>query len=145
MPSGSDVVECPAEGCEYSGFRSSVLGHYSGKQDTAHKGGYQKAKELVDGGKESTPETSQSRETRESDPKSSGDTGENPVMGNETPPERSKRKKNSHDEPTCPRCGGEVVDFSEYESGHYHEINGQQVYVRGDYVCSDCHRWFVDE
>lgn len=150
MPSESDIVECPADGCDYSGFRSSVLGHYSGKQDEAHRGGYQKAKELVDSTEGTPPEPSQSRERNErgtqasaSDPKPAG--GDNPVMGNETPPNRQKRTKNSHDEPTCPRCGGEVVDFTQFTTGEYHEVNGNNVYVRGDYVCSDCHRWFIDE
>jgi len=44
----TQAVTCPADGCEYSGAKSSVLGHYSGMQDANHQGGYRKAKEIVE-------------------------------------------------------------------------------------------------
>jgi len=56
------MVDCPADGCDYSGPKSSVLGHYSGKRDDAHTGGYLEAKEMIDGGEmvtESGEDTSQ--------------------------------------------------------------------------------------
>lgn len=41
------MVECPADGCSYEGVKSSVLGHYSGKSDDAHPGGYARARSLL--------------------------------------------------------------------------------------------------
>ena len=55
----TEIVTCPADGCDYEGVRSSVLAHYSGKRDPAHDGGYNRARTLigVDGSnKEPEPE-----------------------------------------------------------------------------------------
>lgn len=54
----SQMHECPADGCEYTGVKSSVLGHYSGKQDEAHSGGYADAKRaLSEGGQQESTES----------------------------------------------------------------------------------------
>lgn len=37
-PEGADDVECPIDGCDYSGSQESVEGHISGKKDEAHEG-----------------------------------------------------------------------------------------------------------
>jgi hypothetical protein len=79
MTEDSETVTCPADGCDYDGFRSSVLGHYSGRQDDAHAGGYQKAKTMLDG-EDTATETA---ETTEDTPQS--DTSSSPVMGNADP------------------------------------------------------------
>jgi hypothetical protein len=43
------VVECPVDGCDYTGEKGSVVAHASGKRDEAHTGiGYQKARQLLD-------------------------------------------------------------------------------------------------
>jgi len=107
----SETITCPAKGCDYNGLKKSVLGHYSGKQDDAHAGGYEKAKQLLNGDTEAT-ETS----TETSD--SSG--GSNPTMGNgETEPddngvelpcghEKHYPDEAEHEPPyrvTCESCG----------------------------------------
>lgn len=43
-----ETVVCPADGCEYEGLRNSVAAHFSGTKDTAHKGGYERAKTLME-------------------------------------------------------------------------------------------------
>jgi len=83
------MVECPADGCSYSGVKSSVLGHYSGKQDDAHAGGYQDAKQMLDGVEDGTAgaqaggsaDTSADTDTRED----TSESGDNPIVGNGTP------------------------------------------------------------
>lgn len=67
----SELVICPAEGCDYDGMRSSVVAHYSGKQDDAHAGGYYAARDLVDGG---DPEPEAKPEAKPND-------GPNPTFG----------------------------------------------------------------
>lgn len=54
--SDADMCECPADGCDYSGPKRSVLGHYSGKQDDAHAGGYADAKQQLGGAQEQSTE-----------------------------------------------------------------------------------------
>lgn len=46
--SDAEIVTCPADDCDYTGPKSSVLGHYSGKTDGLHPGGYGKAKALLE-------------------------------------------------------------------------------------------------
>jgi len=46
----AETYECPADGCEYTGLKDSVLGHYSGKQDDSHNGGYAYARQQLEGG-----------------------------------------------------------------------------------------------
>ena len=41
------VVECPADGCDYTGPEQSVIGHYSGSRDDAHQGGYGYAQAII--------------------------------------------------------------------------------------------------
>jgi len=78
------MVDCPADGCNYVNDRSGILGHYSGKRDEAHAGGYAEAKrqleEQEDGGSTETVETDDSTDTTDA---SGG--GDNPTMGNATP------------------------------------------------------------
>jgi hypothetical protein len=100
MTEDSETVTCPADGCDYEGFRSSVLGHYSGRQDDAHAGGYQKAKTLLDGGDTAT-------ETTETD--DSADTSSSPVMGDADPQETAQSDTNGVELP----CGHEAYDPAE--------------------------------
>lgn len=138
----SSEVECPVEGCDYSGLRDSVLGHYSGSRDGNHSGGYFVAEQRVP------------RQTDSQDQEQSSTSESNPIMTQPTsqesetekPDEVSETKNtNQESEPVCPECSGEVVDFTAYDSGEYHNVNGSDLFVRGDYVCTECGGWFVDE
>lgn len=94
----TETYTCPADGCEYSGLKDSVLGHYSGKQDDAHSGGYADAKRALnkaDGGasadgQESTDSTStQGGATTPSFPSADGGDSQSSDSG----------------APECPGCG----------------------------------------
>jgi len=91
-----ETYTCPVDGCEYSGLKDSVLGHYSGKQDDAHSGGYADAKHALSdggasgGGTESTDsESTQGGATTPSFPSDDGGETQSSDSG---PPE-------------CPGCG----------------------------------------
>jgi len=132
--------ECPADGCNYTGMKRSVAAHYSGSQDDAHSGGYERAMILLEDTETDTDGAQTDSETTETDG------GDDPLFGSGgSQTDREPDRNNDPDELQCPECGGEVVDFTAYESGQYHEVNGQNVFVRGDYVCSSCHGWFVNE
>lgn len=45
----------------------------------------------------------------------------------------------------CPECGGDVYDFRKFETGQYHRLNGQRLFVEGDYQCAACREWWIDE
>ena len=158
MQSDSKIVNCPVEGCDYSGVKKSVLGHYSGKSDGLHPGGYQKAKDLLSSEPQSDtePEPEPQHPSREPQSKPlSGATG-NPTFGSAEPqpePEPEPKPSEQSTQPTekkegekvCPECSGPLYDFRQYETGAYHMVNGHQVYVRGDFQCSSCAKWWVDE
>jgi hypothetical protein len=72
------------------------------------------------------------------------DPAENPTFGS-ADPEADITEPSESDDIKCLECGGELFDFREFAAGEYHAINGQNVYVRGDFQCSDCGRWWVDE
>lgn len=91
------------------------------------------------------------RETAEADGGSkedpaagSTDPAENPVFGSADPTADVSEPSDS-DDLRCLDCGGELYDFREFAAGDYHQINGQMVYVRGDFQCADCGGWWVDE
>jgi len=94
--------DCPADGCDYSGHREKVLGHYSGKQDEAHSGGYHDAKQMLsdsaDGGIDNTPDDSPAEGSQ------------NPIVDGGQP---SSPEPSSEDEVELP-CGHE--SFSEEDA-----------------------------
>jgi hypothetical protein len=165
------TVECPVEGCDYSGPQKSVLGHYSGKSDGLHPGGYQKAKTLLGDTQSSEPqsEPDPEPEPESTEPDHSSGTQPreqgsepNPTFGGAEPvrepepeqstsqqPQRQQQSQSSMQEagndPVCPSCGGELFDFRQFTTGQYHKVNGESVYVRGDFQCSSCRKWWVDE
>lgn len=49
------------------------------------------------------------------------------------------------DDPDCPKCGADMYDFTGHKTGESYSINGRTVHVQGDYQCSSCTEWFVDE
>jgi hypothetical protein len=91
----TESYQCPAEGCDYTNVKSGVLGHYSGKRDDAHAGGYEKAKQLLKNG----ATTSNSAESTPSET-SSG----NPVFGDADPDAATETE--TVEEVTLP-CGHE--------------------------------------
>lgn len=169
-----DLYSCPVEGCDYGPLpKSSVLGHYSGKNDGEHPGGYQKAKDLLSSEPgsvepsakpEPSPSAEPSSEPAERPAETGGEAAEsgNPVMGAAEPtrePEpvqqpshpaqsaggQQSTVRDAGEEPVCIRCGGELYDFRQFETGRYHVVNGKRVWVRGDYQCSSCAMWLEDD
>lgn len=130
----TDMIACPVDGCDYTGLRKSVLGHYSGKRDEAHKGGREKAKMLLDdSGQDSEPEHSPEQSPAESsdsggESQPSEQSGSNPAM--DSPPVQERTRDES--EPVCPDCGSDeyaVID----------ELDGvPEQYQTYDYVCPRC-------
>lgn len=142
---GPDPIVCPAEGCDYSGLPSSVLAHYSGKQDDVHAGGYLKAQQRIAGaepagGSDAEPEAG---------PEAGSKPDENPIMGDADPdgPQNGGEpvEAGGGTPDGCPDCGAELVDYRSYATGQVHEIGESSHYVRGDFLCSGCSRWWVDE
>lgn len=76
----------------------------------------------------------------------SGQSSANPVVdGPDANPRTNGDSGGDSEEKECPQCEGALYDFSGLSSGSYHEVNGQQVFVRGDFQCADCGQWWVDE
>lgn len=98
------TITCPAEGCDYTGPKSSVLGHYSGKRDDDHPGGYERAKTLLDDDVETaeTPTETTTETTSNSDP----------TMGNANPDEYDEADES--DDVELP-CGHESFDPEDVE------------------------------
>jgi hypothetical protein len=142
----ADTYTCPADDCGYTGFWKPVLAHYSGTQDPEHEGGYNRARQFLeeqgaDPDADTGSNTGADAEDRTENPTfGSGDPGSS--GGSQT--DTSAADDPADDDPACPDCGGELYDFTGYESGGYHKVNGYTVMVQGDYQCSDCHAWWVD-
>lgn len=155
------MVQCPVDGCDYSGPRKSVLGHYSGKSDGVHPGGYQKAKSLLETDSEPEPEPeSEPDQQAEQEPANTAEStaANNPTFGSADPrrePEPDSQPSEQASQPTeqerdtdeyvCLDCGGELVDFREHERGSYAEVSNGNILVRGEWLCSDCGKWWFDE
>jgi len=140
----TETITCPANGCDYSGLKQSVLGHYSGTKDGSHPGGWHKAQDLLEGTPASDSETETATETRETT------SGDNPTFGtsdpvNEPEPDTNTSESGTDSDPSCRDCGSELYDFRQFTAGEYHAVNGTQVFVRGDYQCANCGKWWVDE
>ena len=103
----TEIVTCPADGCDYEGVRSSVLAHYSGKRDPAHEGGYNRARTLIGAdGSNKQPEPAAEPEPATAD---GGDLSFPESPEPEPEPEPAA-------EPECPGCGAtdaQVVETSE--------------------------------
>jgi hypothetical protein len=125
----TDMISCPADGCDYSGLRESVLGHYSGKQDSAHQGGYQKAKTMLEGDTDAT-ETTESTDTDTDDTPDDTNTRDSPVMGDANPEQAAQSSSDGVELP----CGHESYDPGEAPSAPF------------AVSCSECGKaWEVQE
>jgi DNA-directed RNA polymerase subunit RPC12/RpoP len=150
----SKLVSCPVDGCDYTGPHKSVLGHYSGKSDGLHPGGYQKAKSVLETDSEPSSEPESDPETQPEPESTTDRVAENPTFGSADPrpepePDPEPSEQSQDDSPegeyVCLSCGGEVYDFTSHDSGKMYEINGHSIMVAGDYQCSQCGEWFIDE
>jgi len=136
----SHMVDCPADGCDYSGPKSSVLGHYSGKRDDAHTGGYLEAKEMIDGG---AMVTESGEDTSQTD--SEGSTLNIPGSDKDT----SQADTGDNSDPECPSCGSGPESDPVYDSGYYIQEAGDRLPAetlaaigQHEYVCTDCWKGF---
>lgn len=118
------MVDCPAEGCEYSGPRQSVVAHYSGKRDAEHEGGYSKAEELVSGESEQSSSSG-----------STSSSGSSSGSGNLVPDEHQVSSDGGAccDDPALEGSGGELYrlendDVVKLESGEQICINCDQIH-----------------
>lgn len=163
------LFECPADGCGYGPApRESVIGHYSSKTDGHHPGGMQKVLKLLRESPDTEPERTgpgqspeteprqQKSRTPQQNPGSNPGRSGDPTMGSAEPvrepdrqgtrqrgrQQRGAELEQSGEEPVCQRCGGELYDFRQFDSGRYHEVNGTQVFVQGDMQCSACGYWW---
>lgn len=131
----SELFECPADDCDTYMPLVKLERHYN----SSHKDS------LPDIGKLNKLDQSEKSDNRESK------TDENPIMGLEksenqqSTEQTTERTPEENNDIVCPECSGEVVDFSEHESGKYHNVNGSKLFVQGDYVCVECGGWFIDE
>lgn len=105
----TETVTCPADGCDYSGVPKSVLGHYSGKRDGAHEGGYERGRQRLglDDDGDSREEVSRSPEDGGGGSGGGGGGGGNPTFGDADPDSGSDDTE--HDLP----CGHESFDETE--------------------------------
>jgi len=136
----TETVECPANGCDFTGLPSAVAGHYGGKRDDAHAGGYQTALDMLDGGESSESDgldDGPSTGAGGSKPARAGSGGDNPAMSSPTDTEAAASATVSTDggasEPTCPECGG----------SRYFDASGHTEYDFGCADCSDGSGWVV--
>jgi hypothetical protein len=108
MTEDSETVTCPADGCDYDGFRSRVLGHYSGSQDDAHSGGYQVAKDRLNEQDDSTYGSASEASETDTDA-SQSNPGGSPVMGDADPDAAAEPASKDVELP----CGHESYDPGE--------------------------------
>lgn len=135
-----EIYECPADGCDYEGVRESVLGHYSGKPDERHDGGYHDAKQqLADSQETQTPDPDDASEPNPADGDENGNEphrttpNSDPVLGDD-PPDVSTPTS------TCPDCGShDHFDPKQILRGDYQLDDDEQTLLREhDHVCADC-------
>lgn len=100
----SDLYECPADGCSYGPKpKKSVLGHFSGKQDDAHAGGYPEAKRALEGTPEGDPQ-GDPPESAETD----GSGGRTPDVSEPSFPEADGESNRGTVDHSCPSCGSDT-------------------------------------
>lgn len=112
------TVECPADGCDYTGLFNSVCAHHAGKRDDAHSGGYEYARTQLENEGHS-PDDSKPSEQQPDSPDT--DTSGNPAMGGPTVEQSSDGPHDDEtdtpdDTPTTPCCG-EPIPVEEIPAG----------------------------
>lgn len=140
--------ECPAGCGETFASENGAVMHAVNKSDPEHDSirdkptGYNRLEP-----NQQTAEESETRPTEDDSETTEMDSDNSLLFGSGGSDTDTEPDTETHEasEPECPDCGGELVDFTEYASGQYHEIDGSRVGVRGDYLCSECGGWFTDE
>jgi hypothetical protein len=118
---------------------------------------------LLDDGSENASEQQSSKQAEsEGTEPASSDTSSNPTFGaadpvsepepdsqpSEQPSEQATQdtaEQSNADDYVCLDCGGELVDFRQHERGSYAEVSNGNILVRGEWLCSDCGKWWFDE
>jgi hypothetical protein len=122
----SDTVECPADGCDYTGVKRSVASHYSGKRDDRHSGGFATAKLKLDDASDKEP-SEQSRSNE------SGGASDSEGLG--IPESEKSNSGQSEQSVECPSCGSELADAE----GVYRLKDGTRVAAdAADKWCPSC-------
>lgn len=115
------LVKCPAPGCDYSGSKQAVKGHWGGKQDEDHAGKWHEAHEAYQEAREQTADDEQEDpsdgpEEAQAEPQaragaSTGDAGNgsNPAFDGPSPDTSNSGSSDNVDLP----CGHESYDPSE--------------------------------
>jgi hypothetical protein len=145
------MIQCPVEGCDFTGQQTAVRGHWGGKRDGKHQGDFHKALQAFEDARDESASVETDTDADESEDKPNRVTD----PARETPPAESQSQatdgsQQSSEVDGCPDCSGELVDFSDLESGRYHDgvqfADGSQgMFVGGDYLCSECGEWWMDE
>jgi len=120
----TDIHECPVDGCEYTGVKSSVQAHYSGKQDEQHAGGYERARMIIDGQAEPADPTPSDTDETPSEP-DTPDTSDSPV--HDHPPVESGQSGGTN--AACPHCG---------DSLGVTEAQARELIDQGKDTCGNC-------
>jgi len=121
----TEPFSCPADGCEYSGPRTSVLGHYSGKQDDAHAGGYERARILLDDTETDEADT----ETTQTPSQTTETTSSNNPFHDHPPAEETTSGQSGGGNVDCPHCG---------HSLGVTEAQAKQLIEEGHDTCGSC-------
>jgi hypothetical protein len=124
----TDMVECPADGCDYTGLAESVKGHYSGKQDGEHSGGWDTAEDLLDETETESDSTDSGGSSTEANsptfPEAEGNRSEDPQTVAETVD-------------MCPECESGTQDIPAGTVAKT-DNHGRVRTEAGDRYCADC-------
>jgi hypothetical protein len=138
--SDPQIVECPADGCDYTGVPQSVAGHAQGSKGN-HRG--MKYTDIIerfsgdgDNDEQAEPEPQSTPEPSEPDTEqSTAGSGVNPV--HETPDVESDSQAGSTGTQdtvtTCPDCDGELIDYRSHDTDPEGGFR-----TPDDYYCSEC-------
>jgi hypothetical protein len=142
------MYTCPADGCNEGPLpRESIAGHYAGTRDDAHRGGWEKAKLLLEeqGSEtqfEQSSETKPPEQSPETEPpKQSSEQSSSEATSGGTKLEFPENSSDDLDKPDpgCPDCGAE--DFygatQVLHSGDWAPEIVQELRTH-DRVCVDC-------
>jgi len=131
----SDTYSCPAEGCDYGPLPlQSVCGHYGGKTDGAHAGGYEVCRRML------ADDASGSKDKDSTGDSPSG-AGTQPAGARdglpEVPPAPDADGGGGESEHACPRCGSET-DAVEPGTPFVTDDGQSGTTDAGDRWCDDC-------
>lgn len=142
-----DLYACPAEGCDYGPLpKESVAGHYGGKCDGAHSGGYQAAVRALEA---AGPVEQDSDQARAAEPAGGGepasaDAGQTDPSGEQVA--APVPEPDDDGDAGCPECG-ETDWFDPAETLRSQGLNPEAFdaggHDRGCPNCSTAEEWVV--